>query len=159
MKLEIFTSQIDETTNCFVKKALEDTYRNILEVTIGEELDLIEEAYDPKRDQYNADILMNYFKKRLKVDLAGLWVVKEDLYCKGMNFIFGYASYYAGAILSIYRLTSKELIEKEAIHEIGHVLGLRHCRNPCVMQFSNSLLEAEAKPSSLCPECRRKIMH
>ena len=46
---------------------------------------------------------------------------------------------------------------KEAIHEIGHVLGLKHCKNNCVMQFSNTLYEAKAKPSILCNNCKKII--
>ena len=88
---------------------------------------------------------------------TALWIIQKDLYSKGMNFIFGYAMYHWVAVLSTIRLSTKDLIEKEAIHEVGHVLGLQHCSNRCVMQFSNSLWEAKMKPSYLCESCKRKI--
>ena len=89
----------------------------------------------------------------VKGEDPGLWVIQEDLYCIDMNFVFGYAMCGEGVVLSIHRLNSEELIGKEAIHEIGHILGLRHCRNRCIMQFSNSLWEATIKPLYFCESC------
>ncbi|ODS39259.1 MAG: hypothetical protein A7316_05990 [Candidatus Altiarchaeales archaeon WOR_SM1_86-2] len=74
-----------------------------------------------------------------------------------MNFIFGIASYGRGAVVSIFRLDSLKLIENECIHEVGHVLGLGHCMDYCVMRFSNSLYEAKQKPGYLCEKCKRKL--
>ncbi len=156
MGLKIFHSQISNKNIRKIQSALEKTYGYILDVSIGGELELPKEVYNSQRDQYNADILLTYLIKTIKTDTA-LWVIQKDLYCKGMNFIFGYALSHRGAILSIYRLSSNELIEKEAKHEVGHILGLQHCSNQCVMQFSNSLWEAKMKPSYLCESCKRKI--
>ena len=116
----------------------------------------IKSAYNVKRGQYDATHLLNYLIRNRGGDIA-LWVVDEDIYCEGMNFVFGLASFRRGAILSRFRLNSIELIEKETIHEIGHVLGLNHCPNQCVMHFSNSLLEAMEKPSELCESCKLHI--
>jgi archaemetzincin len=76
----------------------------------------------------------------------------------GMNFVFGLAHPGNAAVLSTHRLDSLDLVNKEAIHEMGHVLGLQHCTNDCVMQFSNSLDEAKAKPATLCERCR-SLLH
>lgn len=156
MRLKIFYSQTSNKEIQLIQKALATTYNDVLNVIIGGELELLKEAYNAQRDQYDADILLTYLLKTKKADTA-LWVIQKDLYCKGMNFIFGYAMYGEGAVLSICRLSTVELIEKEAIHEVGHVLGLQHCRNNCVMQFSNSLWEAKMKSSSLCESCKRKV--
>jgi len=154
---EIFCLQTSNKEIQLIQRALATTYENILNVIMGGELELIKEAYNSQRNQYNADILLRYLLEIKKKDTA-LWVIKKDLYCNGMNFVFGYAIYHRGAVLSTYRLSSQKLIEKEAIHEVGHIMGLRHCRNHCVMQFSNSLWEAKMKSSSLCENCKRKIM-
>jgi archaemetzincin len=40
---------------------------------------------------------------------------------------------------------------KEAVHELGHALALKHCqRNLCVMYFSNSILDTDKKQSLFC---------
>jgi archaemetzincin len=83
--------------------------------------------------------------------------VDRDLYVEGMNFVFGLSSRFKGSVLSVYRLPSQEMVEKEAIHEMGHVLGLGHCGNFCVMQFSNSLEEAMEKPGYFCERCRKAL--
>ena len=156
INLEILCSRTCNKEIQLIKKALITTYEDTLNVIIRGELELLEEAYNSKRDQYNADILLTYFLEIKKTDTA-LWVIQKDLYCKGMNFIFGYAMYHRGAVVSTNRLSTRELIEKEAIHEVGHILGLQHCCKRCVMQFSNSLWEAKMKPSYLCESCKRKI--
>lgn len=153
---EIFHSNISDRELQVIQQALKATYENILAINIGGELSLIEEAYHPKRAQYDADILIKHLLNS-KTKETALWVIDKDLFCKGMNFIFGFAIYHSGALLSLFRLSSSVLVEKEAIHEVGHVLGLSHCSNNCVMQFSNSLWEAKSKPSYLCDECKRKI--
>ncbi|MGB9842483.1 MAG: matrixin family metalloprotease, partial [Candidatus Bathyarchaeales archaeon] len=43
---------------------------------------------------------------------------------------------------------------KEAVHELGHTLGLRHCsRGSCVMYFSNSIIDTDRKQSLFCDQC------
>jgi archaemetzincin len=111
-------------------------------------------AFASSRGQYNASVLLAHLFKNTKK--IALWVVDSDLYVEGMNFVFGIASR-KGAVLSTARLFSPELIKKEVLHEVGHVLGLEHCLNDCVMQFSNSLLEAERKPGFLCEKCRELL--
>jgi archaemetzincin len=154
--LEIIYFQI---SNKYIKKiqsSLEKTYGDILNIIMGGELEPPKDAYDLQRNQYNADILLSYLLKIKKTNTA-LWVIKEDIYCRGINFVFGLALRLGGAVLSIHRLSGNDLIEKEANHEVGHILGLQHCSNYCVMQFSNSLFEAKMKPLYLCESCRRKI--
>lgn len=48
----------------------------------------------------------------------------------------------------------EERILKEAVHEIGHTLGLNHCSNyKCVMYFSNTLLDTDKKGYNFCLNC------
>ncbi len=142
-----------------VKEAL----NHVFGLETDEELHLdaagVKGAYNTKRLQYNASKLLNYLINIMSrvgsnEDVVSLWILSDDLYVESMNFVFGVAQPGNAAVLSMHRLDSLDLINKEAIHEMGHVFGLPHCTNECVMRFSNSLDEAKVKPAKLCERCR-----
>jgi archaemetzincin len=149
-----------DTKSAATVPSVKEALSTVFELETDEELHLdpaeVKGAYNPLRRQYNASKLLNYLIGRSQVygDALSLWIVSEDLYLAGMNFVFGLAHPGNAAVLSTHRLESLDLVHKEAIHEMGHVLGLQHCTNDCVMQFSNSLDEAKAKPATLCERCR-----
>ena len=152
MQLKIFYTEKAGENAASIESALVETYSMLnLSMVQGGVLSLIKEAYSLARDQYDASLLLKYLFQRGNMLL---WIVDKDLYADNMNFIFGFAFFQKGAILSTHRLDTHELIDKEAIHEVGHVLGLQHCRRKCVMKFSNSLEGARAKPQALCENCR-----
>ena len=113
-------------------------------------------AYNETRNQYDGQKLLNKLIEKENIRFF-FYIINRDLYVPIMNFVFGLASKYYGAIVSFYRLNNMEMKIKESIHECGHVLGLEHCENFCVMQFSNSLMEAEQKPAFLCKNCVKII--
>lgn len=46
----------------------------------------------------------------------------------------------------------------EAVHELGHLAGLAHCRNTsCVMYPSLHIADTDLKGRTFCPECRRPL--
>ena len=142
------------------------------EVTQVEKVTVPSGAYDPRRRQYRAEAFLPLLTpyrtgdKRLVLGVTGV-----DLFVPELNFVFGLAdSLHKWAIISTARLqpefyglpSNPQLIKKralkEAIHELGHLLGLGHCPNPaCVMFFSNSLGDTDRKGPSFCPECRRHL--
>ena len=157
-KLQLFYDSKSREVVTEVIEALEAVFR----IEPGSEAvvkDVDKEAYDRSRMQYNASILLNSItststRATTASSVYLLWIVSEDIFVRGMNFVFGIAKPGKGAVLSTYRLDSLNLIKKEAIHEMGHVFGLQHCSNKCVMQFSNSVNEAKKKPAELCDKCK-----
>ncbi|MGC9444169.1 MAG: peptidase [Candidatus Methanospirareceae archaeon] len=147
-----------------VQRALTDLYKLETVEVLHQAAETVETAFSRSRKQYNASkllaaLIQNMARVSAARDAVALWMVRDDLYVAGMNFVFGLAHTGKAAVLSIHRLYSEELIVKEAIHELGHVFGLPHCTNECVMQYSNSLAEAETKPARLCERCRAHISY
>ncbi len=126
----------------------------------------------PERDQYRAADIIDF----IHTTLAGggshtLAVTEEDLYSDDMNFVLGLAEVRGrGAVISLARLRpeyydqppDRELLleraTKTSIHEIGHMMGLRHCPNEqCVMHFALSVAAVDAVPPEFCPRCARRL--
>ncbi len=129
------------------------------------------EAYNPERNQFlGSFFLKDLLTVKTPKDIV-LGIVPVDLYEPDLNFIFGVASPYTGtAVISLFRLHNSfyglpedkalfvERTLKEAVHEIGHVLGLPHCPNPkCVMHFSNSIEDTDRKSYYFCESCYLKV--
>lgn len=139
----------------FLKSRIEKKFR--LEVR-SEALEIPSNFLNERRKQYRAEDMLIFLSKKIGDDEIGIWVVGVDMYSTGTNFIFGLARPYCCAILSTARLLNNlSLIEKELLHELGHVLGLGHCGNECVMRFSNSVYEALSKNGDFCDSCKRKL--
>jgi archaemetzincin len=120
-----------------------------------------EDAYVAGRRQYNAAAFLELLD--VENDLT-LLITERDLFFPGLNFVFGYAPGAKG-VVSVHRLRQGvshtvylDRVVKEAVHEVGHMLGLRHCSTPrCVMNFSNSVSEVDKKSDQLCQSCLKKV--
>jgi archaemetzincin len=100
-----------------------------------------------------------------------LGVIDQDLYVPELNFVFGEADRDARtAVISITRLRQEYYGQgpdrgrflaravKEAVHELGHVVGFGHCPDRrCIMHFSNSLADTDQKGPGFCGRCRGRL--
>jgi archaemetzincin len=129
-------------------------------------------AFNPIREQYLASLILEELEK-FKRNFNEKWlaICDFDLYSEGLNFIFGEANLDSQiSIISLTRLKEEfyslpkneklfiERIKKEAIHELGHLFYLGHCKNrKCVMHFSNCLADTDEKNSEFCQECKKNL--
>lgn len=50
-------------------------------------------------------------------------------------------------------------VQKEVMHELGHILGLNHCPSyACVMRLSRNVSEIDMKPITYCPMCLLRLV-
>ncbi len=155
--LQLFkTNNIGIETAKIIQEALEREFSPLVVSKISN-FSIPTGTYSNARAQYDAYGIVSEIK-RMKTKKWALGVVDVDLYVKDLNFVFGVAIPGDSALVSLHRLLDdRNLIEKEAIHETGHILNLRHCEHPCVMTFSNSLFEAQLKSKHLCETCKKKV--
>jgi archaemetzincin len=137
----------------------------------------MEPFYHRKRAQYHSS---GFLKKLHGMREGGeekvIGVTDLDLFAPVLTFVFGEAQLGGpAAVLSTHRLRNElyglppsevlliERVTKEAIHEIGHTMGILHCPDySCAMHFSNSIDAIDIKYAALCRMCTerlREMMH
>ena len=140
--------------------------------TRTEYLDL-NEFFDPGRRQYNGTSLLKMIDDKFASapsKTIGLFTV--DLFIPILTFIFGQAFLNGrSGIASNFRLSNErygvkrddtilqERFCKEIIHELGHMFGLIHCRDPyCVMRSSTYVEDIDQKGGEFCSSCRSSLI-
>lgn len=101
-----------------------------------------------------------------------LGITDVDLYIPILKYVFGEAQMGGPCALisgcrlrqEFYGLESdealfRERLRKEALHELGHTLGLRHCQDyRCAMASAHAVEWIDLRESSLCRSCQALAM-
>ena len=122
-----------------------------------------DEVFDPRRRKHRAEGFLR--RQWGNADETFLAVTTVDLFTEGLDFVFGLADVSGGrAVVSVRRLADSDpdvvsaRLLKECVHELGHTWGHQHCDDSaCVMHFSNSIEETDAKSARFCETCARSL--
>ena len=97
-------------------------------------------------------------------------IADHDLSFPGLNFVFGLSDPENGvSVVSMHRFLQKkkttqsdrpafERTVKTAVHELGHLYGLSHCKDQkCAMFFSFNVADTDYKQKQFCSRCTDKL--
>lgn len=128
-------------------------------------------AFHAARQQYSSTGILGRMQEWVG---PGCWrlvgVTAVDLYIPILTFVFGEAQVgEACCVVSTHRLRQEfyglapdrplltERLVKEAVHELGHTLALKHCEDyRCAMAPSHAVEWIDLKSASLCRECQAR---
>ncbi len=136
-------------------------------------------AHDAARNQYmSTSILARLAALRESEPFANhspgarlLGVTALDLFVPVLTFVFGEAQLDGRCgVVSTHRLREEHYglppnpellagrLAKEAVHELGHTYGLRHCDDwSCVMASTHSVERLDLKGAEFCAGCARVV--
>lgn len=129
--------------------------------------------WHPERQQYHSsEMLASLVKSDPGGDGPLLGITAVDLYIPILTFVFGEAQLRGKyGLVSYHRLRQEfyglpaddgELhrrILKEAVHELGHTMGLAHCDDySCAMASSHSVEWIDLKEPNFCASCRKALV-
>jgi archaemetzincin len=128
-------------------------------------------AREPLRDQYYSTAILQQMQPLAGAGARLLAVTSLDLYVPVLTFVFGEAQLDGRcAVVSLHRLREefyglpareellRERLLKEAVHELGHTFGLRHCDDwRCVMTSSHAVERLDVKSAEFCGACRAAV--
>jgi len=129
-------------------------------------------AYNVVKRKYLSPVICEKIKSEFPEDARFvLGITDVDTYDNSSNLIYNFThSEDRVGLVSLYRLNPAfsgrasdedlffQRVLKEVVHELGHLIGFRHCFNSlCPMYFSYSINDTDKKGSFFCGECEKKL--
>jgi archaemetzincin len=126
-----------------------------------------------RRQYYSTAILRSMTALVPDPEVRLLGVAELDLFVPVLTFVFGEAQLNGScALVSVHRLREEfyglppdpaklaERLRKEALHELGHTFGLRHCPHwQCAMASTHAVERLDLKEARYCAACRQLVLH
>jgi archaemetzincin len=146
-----------------------------LPAVIGGGADLPQAAFDGRRHQYDAAVLLKHLENRKGPPCAGktIAVTAVDIFIPIFSHVYGEARQGGtSAVVSTHRLgdvasrstsesASAELYlraVKVALHELGHLFQMSHCEDRrCLMHYADTLDAIDRTPLQFCRYCRAEL--
>jgi archaemetzincin len=142
-----------------------------LQVTMGLDTDIRpvlakpDYAYVPGRNQFDAAKIIKTLCSITDGAPLKLGLIESDLCSPILSFVYG-ESQLGGkaALVSLHRLSADDAevtyqrIAKISLHEVGHLLGIRHCwKTTCLMKHSSDLEPLDSLSMYFCSACDFEI--
>jgi archaemetzincin len=157
-----------------VLRAVEESLLHAFELKVlrTPEVAPADEDFDPQRGQCSSTAMLRRAAANGPADALRVLVVSgRDLFIPMLSFVFGQAQLGGrAAVISVARLRQafyglpedEELVaeraRKEALHEVGHTFGLRHCLDEdCAMSLSTDIQQVDGKQAALCASCLKLV--
>ncbi|MDX2150805.1 MAG: archaemetzincin family Zn-dependent metalloprotease [Bryobacteraceae bacterium] len=127
-------------------------------------------AYDPSRGQFHSTAILQSMVPAANGSRL-LGVADVDLFVPILTYVFGEAQLGGQcALVSMHRLHEAfyglppdddilhQRLAKEALHELGHTWGLKHCSDwRCAMASTHAVERLDLKELAFCRSCRTAI--
>lgn len=126
-----------------------------LTVVYGPALTVPASALDTATGLYDAAYLLDALGPSIQGNKT-LWLINRNIGNFWQGQLLG-AARNDRAVVTAAMLSCGEAVAKEALHEIGHMLGLGHCAGSCCMQPSGNAAAVKNKPAAFCPACRARL--
>ncbi len=120
--------------------------------------------------QYPAREFLQYLQSFAAEKTLVAAIADPDLSFPGLNFVFGLSDPENGvSVVSMHRFLEKKKVAesdrpafertlKTAVHELGHLYGLSHCKDrKCAMFFSFNVADTDYKQRQFCGACTKKL--